>query len=87
MHSHEHDGASGRKSLTQADADRCCASSESKGSTRGVAAATIVLAAPVRVPLVLDPPVVTQLGDRSSSVETSPPGHVPRHVFLSVFVI
>ena len=87
MRSHERDGSNVAQSVQQAEADSCCAASESRGSTRAVATAAIALAMPARVAVLLDPPAVTPLPDRRSSADTGPPRHVPRHVFHSVFVI
>ena len=84
---HREDGAA-RTKLTQAAADDCCAQSERRDSSpsRTVFTSTMTLAVVQSLP-----PVVLSLSPtvplRAPWETPSPPGHVPKHVLLSVFLL
>ena len=86
MHHGTPDGSS--TVVTQADADACCASSDSDESTP----ATSMVSPVIGLALTTSPvPVVVlprdPLFDAVNAPLRLPVGHVPKHVLLSVFLI
>lgn len=75
--------------VMQADADRCCAASESNGSSApsGAFAESISSAVLGTVAPLLDVPPSRTLQMRSRLIAPSPPGRVSKHVLLSVFLV
>lgn len=85
----QHQGESGSNAqLTQADADRCCASSEREGSNQQMASSLIALS-PCSAFVTLQSPSVLESLRRAGWRMNAPhpPPHVPTHVLLSVFVV
>lgn len=82
-----HDVAGGI--VMQADADRCCAASESNGSSApsGAFAESISSAVLGTIAPLLDVPPSRTLQMRWRLIAPSPPGRVSKHVLLSVFLV
>jgi hypothetical protein len=84
MHKSDGDGA---QEISQAEADACCAASDDKDSTpRGSSNGFVVLLAPVQTVVHLIEPVVVR-SDARRAVAPIPGTSVPKHVFLSVFLV
>ena len=89
MHKGEHHGAGSKHTLTQAQADMCCAASErndpSQSNPTSVAAVSIpALGAMVVLPAVVPASVLRDSWRRSAPVPLPP---VPKHILLSVFLV
>lgn len=77
------------QSVTQAEADRCCAASEHEDSTPSPSDASSVVTlavalSPVRA-LLAEPDPHPDI--RRAAVLPAPPSHVPKHLLLSVFLV
>ena len=88
MHKSDSNGAGGKRVVSQADADQCCAASERDNSAPSPTAVALtsplaVLASPVPF-IVPEPPRYPTFW---RSVVPSPPADVPKHVLLSVFLV
>lgn len=87
MHPSEDQDGTGRRAVTQAEADSCCAASEPDGASPTATSLAAIVAPPATTAsIVLLPPVNTQ----SASWDRHPPDRafaVPRNVLLSVFII
>jgi hypothetical protein len=79
---------SGARTLTQDEADRCCASSEHDGSSPSSTTTALTLGPPaiVAAAIALAPPSrsLIQLPRVSPLSEVA---HVPKHVLISVFLV
>lgn len=87
MHRRGHETSPATSALSQAAADACCASSEQTDATitLQVYALPALASAVVTLP---EPDVAHPSRYRSSNVESPPPDRsVPRHLFLSVFLV
>jgi len=88
MHSAEAQHADGSVAVSQSEADSCCAASEQDDATKSPAAfVPIISLAVVAAPV---PVVVPQTAARTDAWRVFVPlpgAHVPRHLFLSVFLI
>jgi len=89
MHKSDSHGAGSERVLTQAEADSCCALSESKNSNQFsptfVAAITAaVLGAGVALPANVPAPVLSDGRRMSAPIPVAP---VAKHILLSVFLI
>jgi hypothetical protein len=83
-----HDETAGSNRLTQAQADACCAASEQHDAEPS--ARPTVLAAAIDapdVPAAFEPARTLDTGNVGPVTAPSPPGHVPKHVLLSVFLV
>jgi hypothetical protein len=88
MHKSDSPNSSSAQTVSQAEADSCCAASEGDQSSQSSStfASTIslaVLGTPSPLPTVAD---VAVRPARTAAVPL-PPGHVPKHVLLSVFLV
>ena len=73
--------------LTQAEADRCCAASEddqSSQSSSTFAAGTSIAVLGTSSPLITDTAVAAR---PTGTTDPLPPRHVPKHVLHSVFLV
>ena len=89
MHKGDASGAGARRLPTQAQADSCCAVAESRNGGQAQPSpvpviSSVVLGIGVLLPATV-PAIVLSDDWRTSAPVPSPP--VPRHVFLSVFVV
>lgn len=89
MHKGESQGSNSERSISQVQADSCCASSEHRKSSESsptfvAAVPSAVLGAGVVLPAVA-PALV--LSDGWRTVAPIPTAHVPKHVLLSVFLV
>src|SRR5262245_39594454 len=88
MHKGGSHGSSSVRTLTQSEADTCCATSERHNSTPSSSTLTAVSAA-VLGPGIVRPATVPALvlTDDWRTVSPNPTPPVPRHVLLSVFLV
>lgn len=84
---HDQHGSSFERAVSQADADRCCASSERGDSTprtssvaAGITLAVLASPIPVRVPQLI-------VGRAHGPALLAPASLVPKHLLLSVFLV
>jgi hypothetical protein len=88
MHKSDAQRSESQRVITQAEADSCCASAEGGDSTPS-ATPFAGLLAPALLPSPLPAvalPVRVQIHAWRALIPT-PPEHVPKHVFLSVFLV
>jgi hypothetical protein len=88
MHQEHAEPSGSGQQLTQAEADACCAASEPPGAASSTAPGT--LAAALTAPdtaISFDLPASLAAGQAVRTSAPAPPGHVPRHVLLSVFLV
>ena len=88
MHGGEH-GSGADHTLTQAQADSCCASSESDPSNPSSPAFVAATSSAILGPAVVLPAIVPALvlTDAWRTVVPAPAAAVPRHVLLSTFLV
>ena len=89
MHKGDSHHSGSQRTLTQAQADRCCASSERENSNQsgpafGAAITAAVLGAGIVVPASVPALVLSDAWRTSAPIPIAP---VPRHVLLSVFLV
>ena len=89
MHKGDSHGSGSPRVLTQAQADRCCASAESQNSNQSnpssfAAITAAVLGVGVVLPSTVPGLVLSDAWRRSAPIPIAP---VPRHVLLSVFLV
>jgi hypothetical protein len=89
MHKGDSHHSGSQRTLTQAQADSCCASSERKNSNQsgpafGAAITAAVLGAGIVVPASVPALVLSDAWRTSAPIPIAP---VPRHVLLSVFLV
>jgi hypothetical protein len=85
MHVSERDHSDGKRQITQAEADNCCAASE--GDTGSSAKTSIVVSPALRQETVLLLPVASQRLLISSDPVPDRAAAVPRHLLNSVFLV
>ena len=89
MHAGPSQDSGSRRALTQAEADSCCASSESEDASPStpVFAAAISFAVPGPGVLLPSPVPALVLSDAWRTFTPIPSRPVPRYVLLSVFLV
>jgi hypothetical protein len=89
MHGSTKPGAGPESGITQAQADSCCAASETNDSTPSAAIFSLSLSALVNSTVHTLAPIMAppSLFDAWRPHEPLPRGHVPKYVLLSVFLI
>lgn len=73
--------------VTQAQADSCCAASEADDSTPSAGIFSLSLSAPVTGAVGTVAPFTASSFDAWRTHVPLPPGQVPKHLLLSVFLI
>jgi hypothetical protein len=89
MHSSDSSAVDGVRVVSQADADRCCASAEHKNSNQSSPTfVTAISHAVLGTAITLPAPVpALVLSDGWRTVTPIATAHVPKHVLLSVFLV
>ena len=88
MHKSESHGSGSKHTITQAQADHCCAGSErtqSSNTSATFVVSGIIVLAPATMPLVTSPNVPALQAWRAFVPLPVPP--VPKHLLLSVFLV
>lgn len=86
----QHTSASGADvstALTQAEADDCCARSESQQPTGPIATGVPALPVPIEMYVLLPPSPLVEVTDADWPATLRVADHVSRHVLLSVFIL
>jgi hypothetical protein len=73
--------------LTQAEADDCCARSESQQPTGPIGTSVLTLPVPIDMYVLLPPSPVVEVTDADWPATLRVADHVSRHVLLSVFLL
>ncbi len=89
MHAGASDGSPATQTVTQADADRCCASSEQEQSGQATQSFAVPVSSTVLGLGIVVPPAPPRLvlTDAWRTGVPIPPRPVPKHVLLSVFLL
>jgi hypothetical protein len=89
MHPATEPGGRSASVVTQAQADSCCAASDTDGSTPSTVTFTLSLSAALAsgTTAILAPMAPTPSFDAWRTHLPLPAGHVPKHVLLSVYLV
>ena len=88
MHKSDSHDQGGKRLISQAEADRCCASSEREESAPSSPSFVIAVAlAPVTIPVPFVAPEIGPAFDAWRTVVPIPAAHVSKHLLLSVLLV